>query len=259
LLVLTSSSVMAGPTPKVRRVNFIVEHQPDGGKRPNQVKESYSISDAGVLRYSAYFGGMPIDMNHMDSLEWKAGAAGRRVIETTQRLLRDKVPGLAEIFGDMAIPRNGVGLYVVVLDGGEHYIQDRGSRAWAEMDAPFQAMVAAFEKETQRPRRPEQLPQTPRATTATIPTVGMAATSAANAALDRAYAKFAQRPGAVAPPHKGEWVTEAQATVTFDKQRGHTYTWGLHRPAGFECDAVVAVDLKGVVRVVRADAVFSPD
>lgn len=85
------------------------------------------------------------------------------------------------------------------------------------------------------------------------------ATAEANAALDRAYAKSSKRPGAVASPHSGAWVTEQTAHAVGDGKSGWRVTWSSHPPAGFEYDATVTVSPSGETNVTRAEATFSPD
>ncbi|HZS35249.1 MAG TPA: hypothetical protein VFF06_00405 [Polyangia bacterium] len=141
-------------------ISFEVTHEPNGRKYPNQLKERYTLDSDGKLHYSAYFGGMPIDLNHNDDAEWAARDSGRRVLATVNRLLGDPASGLHEI-PDSESPPDGA--YVVTVR--EHdadstrVVNDRRSRAWSLIDARFRAMVAAFEKATGRPKKPSQLPQ----------------------------------------------------------------------------------------------------
>ena len=58
----------------VRVVRLDFERQPDGVRYSSFGQEGYELEPDGVLRYSGYFGGMPIELNHMDGVEWPAGS-----------------------------------------------------------------------------------------------------------------------------------------------------------------------------------------
>ena len=82
---------------------------------------------------------------------------------------------------------------------------------------------------------------------------------AANAALDRAYAAFAKKPGMVAPAHARPWVTDENATVATKAPGGFRVTWRSFPPAGFEFECEVSVSATKQVTVTKAVATFSPD
>lgn len=159
LTVVTVPATVSGDS--VREVSFTIWREPDGKKYANPVKESYTLSKDGRLRYSAYFGGMPTNWNSMDGVDgWKSGAAGKRVLDVVLRLAKD-MPVLPD---DSPVPEPGAGgVYLVGLTrrAGDftRVLKDAKSKAWGEVHAAFLAMVAAFEKETGRPRRADQLPQ----------------------------------------------------------------------------------------------------
>ena len=82
---------------------------------------------------------------------------------------------------------------------------------------------------------------------------------AANAALDRAYAAFAKKPGMVAPARTSPWVTEQNATVAAKAPGGFHITWRNYPPAGFEFECEIKVTATKQVIVTKAVAMFSPD
>jgi len=148
----------------VRVVSFEIEREPDGKRYPNQVRERFSLEKDGRLRYSAYFGGMPMEMNHNDSVDWPAAEAGRKVLETALRLANEGAPGLKDLPDDAPTPAvTASGLYTIGVTraGGDStkVIVDSKSKAWAELDAAFAAMVGRFEAATGRPKKPGDLPQ----------------------------------------------------------------------------------------------------
>jgi hypothetical protein len=165
LCLVLGSAVAAGKGPTVRQVTFVVERQPDGKRYPNPVKESYSLGRSGSFSYGAYFGNMPIELNHNDGVEWASGMMGRAVLATVLRLAIDPTSGMKLLPDDVGAPDNGVGVYLVGLstDKGDvtYLVQDRGSRAWQLLDGQFRLLVFRFEMATGRPLRPEQLPQRP--------------------------------------------------------------------------------------------------
>jgi hypothetical protein len=160
LCTLVSTADAAPLDPMATAISFEVTHEPDGKKYPNQIKEDYSLHSDGKLHYSAYFGGMPIESNHNDDVEWAAGESGRRLFALVNRLLRDTTSGLHEISDDEGVVSD---VYVVTVRQNDadstRVVSDRKSRAWSAIDARFKAMVAAFEKATGRPRKASQLPQ----------------------------------------------------------------------------------------------------
>jgi hypothetical protein len=261
----------------VREVVFETERPADGKKRPNQVKETYQLDASGVLHYSAYFGGMPTDMNHMDQVDWQAGKPGKAVLAAALRLAGDPRSGLVDLPDSESAPDpDPQGSLVVGLRKDDadstSVVKDRKSKAWKELGGDVLAMIARFEKQTGRPKKPSQLPQgsSPPPPTSAPPTpgspTGLAPAEAVkraldpvNAALDKSYAAFATRPGAVAPPHKGDWTSAAVGHAKADGHGGFRIDWIHAAPAGFEYSASATVDAGGNVRVTKADASYSPD
>jgi hypothetical protein len=149
----------------VRGLHYEIEHEPDGKRYPNQVKESYALEADGTLRYSAYFGGMPIEMNHMDSLDWKSGAHGQKVLDVVSALLADpeRQAELKILPDDAPSPPFADKHYLVQLTKDKadstRYAKDPKTRAFRELDQAFTALITAFEKATGRPRSPGSLPQ----------------------------------------------------------------------------------------------------
>ena len=137
---------------KLRVIVLEVNHDADGKRYPTPVKERYEL-EGDVLHYGAYFGNMPIEMNHNDSVDWKTGEAGKKVhaaFATVSKQL-DKIPA------------NRTGVYVIGFQRGDgRAIADKKGKAWAAVDPAFRAMIAAFEKATSRPLKAGDLPQTPR-------------------------------------------------------------------------------------------------
>lgn len=140
-------------------VTITVKREADGKKYPVPVIESYELSKTGVLRYSAYFENMPIDLNHNDGIEWTAGADGKRVLAAAQAA----IPSLSVWTDGTPQPGGGRDGYFVLVasKAGDttRYTRDPKSKGWRRIDPVFRAMIAKFEAATGRPLRPEQLPQ----------------------------------------------------------------------------------------------------
>jgi hypothetical protein len=171
--LLSWSILMADPHVKwkavkgysIRDITIEVEHMPDGKKRPNYVKEYYCLTAEGLLQYSAYFGGMPIEMNHMDKIEWSSSDDGRKVLGLVQALLADpaRSKGL-KVRPDNAAPlASNAKVYLVHLtkDNVDLTIVSDNPKtpAFKEIDGAFTALIGAFEKATGRPLNPVDLPQ----------------------------------------------------------------------------------------------------
>jgi hypothetical protein len=157
-LVAATSAAHAAPTATV--ISWEITHEPDGKKYPNQVKESYSITRDGKLSYGAYFGGMPIDMNHNDRVEWRSGEAGQRLFAAVQSLLSDQTSGLHEIPDSESAPDGSYNVTVRNHDADStRIVNNRKSRAWALIHARFDELIAAFEVATHRPKKPGELSQ----------------------------------------------------------------------------------------------------
>src|SRR4051812_18668545 len=160
LLMAMAGDAQAKGDFSVREILVRVWREPDGKKYPNQVKESYVLERDGRLRYTAYFGGMPTNMNHMDSVQWAAGADGKALLELAARLANE---GALKAVGDDESVPEGAGVYLVGVT--RHHADstqvaiDRKSAAWRELDAAFLALVKKFERETGRPRKPADLSQ----------------------------------------------------------------------------------------------------
>jgi len=145
----------------VRSVSFEVQHEADGKKRPNQVKEHYRLDRDGTLRYTAYFGGVPIEMNHMDSIEWASGEHGKKVLAGVAALL-GQFPVLEDDKPQPPVDANGVFLVGVTLkDADSTRFATKETKAWAAVQQLFGKLVAEFEKATGRPKTVGDLPQRP--------------------------------------------------------------------------------------------------
>lgn len=165
-----ASSTPAGPTAaptgtSVEAIALEIERQPDGARYPNYVKESYELGGDGFLDYFAYFGGIPIHMNHTDRERWDAGEHGRRVLETMRSIVAtpERLAEVTLLSDGTAEPADLQGVYRVRLERDHSdstvVLRDRGTRAFALLDAAFSAMLAAFEQSSGRPLRPGDLPQ----------------------------------------------------------------------------------------------------
>jgi hypothetical protein len=152
----------------IRGVSIAFERSPDGKKYPNQVQEGYELGGDLQLDYSAYFGGMPIELNHNDDAKWGAGALGQKVLDAVANILKDP-----KLFAQLVlIPDEGPnpcssGGYALGLSRDEadvdYCAQEGGGEAFLLLDAAFSNLIAAFEKSEGRPLRPTDLPQNPRA------------------------------------------------------------------------------------------------
>jgi hypothetical protein len=247
----------------IMQVVFVVEHPPDGKTHPGYVKETYVLASDGTLAYAAYFGGVPSGFNPIDRTEWKSGPAGKKVLETAARVVADRTSGAQEAPDSKPVPNNGVDAYNITVR--EHdadrtvLVLDKKSKAWTELGGAFQEMIAAFEKETHRPLTADQLPQgAPPAHDFSSAEAINLAVPVANDALGKAYAQFAKRPNAVAPEHKGAWVTTAGAQ-TSPHASGYRVLWQHMAPAGFEYEVQVQVEPDRTVHVLKARAEYSPD
>lgn len=149
--VLETSALADAPKPRV--VVLSVHRDADGKRYPTPVDETYELQADGVLRYSAYFGNMPIEMNHNDSYSWTSGDDGKKVfaaIATVAKQL-DKVPDERK------------GIYVIgFTQGDSRAIADKKGKAWAAVDPAFRALIISFEKASGRPLKAADLPQAPR-------------------------------------------------------------------------------------------------
>lgn len=149
----------------VRGLYHEVAHQPDGKRYPNYVQESYDFAGDGTLTYTAYFGGMPTNMNHMDGVDWKSGADGKKVLDVVRALLADpdRRAELKVLPDEAPSPPFADKHYLVKLSNADgdstRYVKDPKTRAFREIDQAFAALIAAFEKATGRPLSPFALPQ----------------------------------------------------------------------------------------------------
>jgi hypothetical protein len=159
LLMAFAGAVSAKDSITVRQIRFEIERKADGKKYPLPVKEGYTLDEHGALRYSAYFGNMPTNMNHNDSIEWKSESTGAHLVDTAIKLY-DQLTVLPD---DKQAPNGELEVYLVDFTksgkGSRRYVLDHKATAWGELDGAFQAMVTAFEKATGRPKKPNELPQ----------------------------------------------------------------------------------------------------
>src|SRR5437764_11437072 len=111
LLMAMAGNADAKGEYSVREILVRVWREPDGKKYPNQVKETYVVEKNGRLKYTAYFGGMPTDMNHMDSVEW-TGAEGKALLELAARLANEGA--LKKVADGESLPE-GAGVYIATV------------------------------------------------------------------------------------------------------------------------------------------------
>ena len=156
------------PAWTVRVIALEVEHDPDGARYTSWVQERYELEADGSFDYSAYFGGMPIEMNHNDGVQdWDAGEPGRAVLGAVRAILADP-ERLAELTPEPddgpapGCPGRCYHLGVEDERGDSTFLLgENGGRAHELLDGAFSALIAAFESATGRPLTPGQLPQTP--------------------------------------------------------------------------------------------------
>jgi hypothetical protein len=165
--------VVSRPAPKqnahpmpyaIRLIRIEVERQADGKKYPNYLKESYELTSDSVLKYFGYFGGMPLNMNHTDSIEWKAGHHGHRVLAAVTTVVSDPT-----LFADLEqVPDEGESpcaqtvSYSIGLTKDEAdvtFCVRKTKRVFSMLDRAFREMVAGFERDSGRPLTPAKLPQ----------------------------------------------------------------------------------------------------
>ena len=156
-------AVESKPVFEIRTIIHEVERPPDGNKYPNRTREYYKLDSNGVIHYSAYFGGIPLNMNHNDSLDWNAGEPGRRLLETAARLVGGRVEGVVDMRDDDSPPypsELGYFMLGVTLSQADSskLITKSDSPAWHELAAAFSAVRLEFEKATGRPLTPGSLP-----------------------------------------------------------------------------------------------------
>ncbi len=160
LMALIGGSASAKPI-VVREIVLTVQREGGSKKYPNPVTETYQLDRGGVLRYSAYFGNMPMEWNHNDSIEWRSGDAGKQVLQIAAQLVGDHDSGAKERRGS-ELPDSGVYfIRVAVADGDAERVLARHARGFPLLDGAFQSLIAAFERATHRPLTPDQLPQAP--------------------------------------------------------------------------------------------------
>lgn len=148
----------------VELVEFRVDRQRDGKAYETPVNERYSLGADGNLTYSAYYGEMPTNMNHMDSVSWNAGDLGKIVLDAARRVAAD--PGLAADLSDVpdgvAEPMAGSGLFRLTLRSldvdATRIVSDPERKAYGVLDVAFQELIEAFRKETGRPIAASALP-----------------------------------------------------------------------------------------------------
>ena len=167
LLVMSSRGLAVETSPdfKIRTIIHEVERPADGKKYPTSTKEYYRLDSTGLLRYSAYFGGIPMAMNHNDSLDWQDGELGRLLLETAARLVNERVEGVVDMRDDESLPYpKAPGYFMLGVTRSEadssKLLTKSDSPAWQELATAFSALQLAFEKATGRPLTPGSLPGT---------------------------------------------------------------------------------------------------
>ena len=140
---------------KIRLIRFSIDHIPTGEEF--RLKVNYTLEADHMLKYSAYYYSMPIEMNHMDSMTWPAGKYGILLFETALRLL----PKLSELKdGEVEPP---IETFIVGISEDEKdstfFVRANESKEWQEINNLFQKMIAEFEVATGRPLSPGELPR----------------------------------------------------------------------------------------------------
>lgn len=148
-------------------INYIsieIQHQADKKKYPNYIKESYDLNEDGILKYGAYFGGVPMSMNHNDGLNWNSGDHGRKVFSKVLSLLNNfsNTSGLT-IYSDTSRPSCDDRVYFLSVKKDNldirYFTDDPKTPAYKEIDRVFNDLINVFEKETGRPRKVSDLSQ----------------------------------------------------------------------------------------------------
>jgi len=164
VLPLLATAALGASPETVQQVTFEVQRRGGSAKYPNDVLERYTLTADGKLQYSAYFGGMPTNMNHNDGVTWEWKEEAAKVFEAVQRILADPalLAGLPE--SDRADASVSLASYRVTLERQRHHsygrvARDPQAKGYVALDAEFKGLIAAFEKATGRPMTPNQLPQ----------------------------------------------------------------------------------------------------
>ncbi len=152
----------ATPATTVLSLGYEVEHPQDGKKYPNQLIESYALDGDGLLRYSGYFGGVPLEFNHNDAVTWPSGAAGRQLLALAQQLANRKGSGLQPLPDGASLHASPEGVLRVSVARGALVLAPGPSPARTQLTAALAKFLAAFEKATGRPLTLDKLPQAPR-------------------------------------------------------------------------------------------------
>jgi len=148
-------------------INYIsieIEHQADKKKYPNYVKESYHLDEDRILKYGAYFGGVPTSMNHNDGINWNSGDQGRKVFSKVLILLNKPLntTGLT-IYSDTSKPSCNDRVYFLSVKKDDsdirYFVDNPKTLAFKEIDRIFSDLIDVFEKETGRPFKVSDLPQ----------------------------------------------------------------------------------------------------
>ena len=113
-------------------MEFVVDREPDGKDYQTPVNERWTLGVDLKLRFSAYYGGMPTDMNHMDSVTWNAGESGKAVLDAAQRVISE--PQLAadakEVPDGASGPSGGPGSYWLHIRSGRGGSDEDGWCPW---------------------------------------------------------------------------------------------------------------------------------
>lgn len=149
----------------IRGVGLEIERQPDGDKYPLYLKEHYQLDSQGLLHYHAYFGGMPLHMNHTDSTTWQTGEHGKQVLLVLSGIFHEAtlLAELALLPDDAPQPAPGKNAYTIAVTRDQadstFVIKNQTGQALQQLEVAFTAMVGAFERSTGRPLKATDLPQ----------------------------------------------------------------------------------------------------
>lgn len=135
----------------------ITETRPADEKHP-PIEARYELHADGLLRYSAYYLNMPIELNHLDSIEWIAGEHAQPVVQNIAMILRNpERAGLIEM-PDEAACRARCYRFTLRRDHADSsHMLPETSPGFTALETAFRNLIATFEHETGRPLTARQL------------------------------------------------------------------------------------------------------
>jgi hypothetical protein len=166
LIIALSGSIAMTETNNysIDHITVEIQHQADKKKYPNYVKESYTLNNNGILKYGAYFGGVPTSMNHNDGINWNSGDQGRKVFLKVLAMLKKPLATTGfVIYSDTSKPACNDKVYFLSIEKDNSditcFVENPKTPAYKEIDRLFSDLIHAFEKETGRPLKVSDLPQ----------------------------------------------------------------------------------------------------